>query len=175
MIGTFTPTVLARYGVHTPPATTTAPASNATGSGVDAGDSAGGLADVGDLHAERGLGSCSPCLFDVVLRALFGLALRIDRTPHRPEERTGGRRYDLAGLGRVQQLDFGKSGVMGLLDQTLEDGQLLLLGLKVEVPAGHHLEVTVLGRVGPQFERLLSEGELAAVAALGSERALRAA
>lgn len=64
---------------------------------------------------------------------------------------------------------------MGLLDQTLEDGQLLHLGLKVEVPAGHHLEVAVLGRVGPQFERLLSEGELAAVAALGSERALRAA
>ena len=164
--------MLARYGVHTPHATTTAAAATGPARGVHAGDAPAGLEELGDLDAVADVDSRALGSADVVGGCHRGLALGVDRAPHGTEEWAGGTRDDRSGLVGVEQLHIGQTGPMRLFDQTLQNRQLVLGSADVEVAADDEFEVALFGGLGPQLEGFLGERELGAMPALHPQRAL---
>ena len=129
--------------------------------------------ELGDLDAVADVDSGALGPADVVSGCHRGLALCVHRVPHGTEERAGGTRDDRPCLVGVEQLNGGQTGLMGLVDQPLQDRQLVFRRADIEVAADDQFEIAFFGGLGPQLESFPGERKLGAVPALYPQRALR--
>lgn len=131
--------------------------------------------DARRLDVEHQRGTAAFGTLGVVPGGLGRLDLRVDRAPHRAEQRACRAGNDRARLICVQKFDLGEAGFVSFRDHALQDRSFILARLEVKVSAGHELEVALGGRLLPQLEGFHRQWEFGTVPTLDSQRTLRPA
>src|SRR3954469_1687960 len=189
--GTSTPTVPTRFGVQTPPVTTTAPASTNPRLGSPPPPAAPARLDepsaglhaahapvaLGDPQRERVRERRRAASFRARgerPRGLGRVALTVVGAPHRGGKGSRRVRDHLPCIARIQQAHLREPGAVRLRDECAQGRKLGRVVAEVDVAAEAQFAVSLVAQLPPELDRLPGDRELSSVPTLQPQGSLGA-